>query len=193
MSFSVKSFYIWCNMNYSNKTVLYIYIYIYIQHIYSSPFQFMLCLVLSVLSSFQFIVCLEELLPQFIDLTFRLLRGALLLCSLHLGLQPLQLSTTPLCLSQKLNLRILGAVRWNDLSVWYAVYRYYLLTAEYIYMISRTVVWPIWPQFGGYVIIISWITQLDYCIISIWSVFCVWTWQYPVLVEPMRWILANRY
>ena len=148
----------------------------------------MLCLVLSVLSSFQFIVCLEELLPQFIDLTFRLLRGALLLCSLHLGLQPLQLSTTPLCLSQKLNLRILGAVRWNDLSMWYAVYRHYLLTSKYIHTISRTVIWPIWPPLGGYVIIIRWTTQLDYCSIfnSIWLVFCVRTWRYPVLFKRSK-------
>ena len=77
---------------------------------FSSPFQLVLCLVLSVLGSFQFIVCLEELLPQFIDLTFGLLGAALLLCSLHLSLQPLQLSTTPLCLSQKVDLGILGTV-----------------------------------------------------------------------------------
>lgn len=117
MSFSFDSSDIWCSMSdcYNNVCTC--------MYIYSSPFEFVLCLVLSVLSSFQFIVCLEELLSQFIDLTFRLLWGALLLCSLHLGLQPLQLSKTPLCISQKLDLTVLGTVGWNnDLSMWYAVY-----------------------------------------------------------------------
>ena len=76
----------------------------------NSPLQMVSFLVFSVLSSFQFIVCLEELLPQFIDLTFRLLRRALLLCPLQLSLQPLQLCTTPLGLSQTLDLQVLCTV-----------------------------------------------------------------------------------
>lgn len=76
----------------------------YRMYVESSPLQLVLCLVLFVLSSPQLIVRLEELLSQFADLTFWLLRGDLVVCSLHLGLQLLQFSTTPLCLSQELNL-----------------------------------------------------------------------------------------
>lgn len=79
-------------------------------HRCSSPLQFMLHLVRSLLSSFQFIVTLEEPSPQFVDLTFRLLNGALLLCALQYSPKPLQLSPTPLCLSQKSEFRILGTV-----------------------------------------------------------------------------------
>lgn len=83
-----------------------------------SPLQLVLCFVLCVLGSLQFIVCLKELLPQFFDLTLRLLGGALLLCFLQLSVHSLQLSTTPFCLFQTLELTVLTTVKQTVISKW---------------------------------------------------------------------------